>query len=1287
MKKRRLSKKQKVLVTAALVDLVIPFSVLASTVSAEIPYQTFLDFAKNRGQFTPGSQDIYIYDKSDNIVGVLNAPMPDFSSADLSAVSTLISPQYLAGVKHNGGYTRVSFGYSTDSYNLIDRNNDPSIDFHAPRLNKLVTEVTPAETAFLGNPKDANKNKARYTAFYRVGSGTQNIKQRSGHVDGITGAYSYLTGGTVGSPSYYPNFLVVHPGYTFNPIYGPLASMSMSGDSGSPLFAYDSYEKKWVLAATLDLGDAYALTNWALTMPPDFIKKTIDEDTLPDIISHTSATPIIWSFDSKTGMGKLSQQAAFSTDAQGQVGTDLNKGKNLVFAGANNSTINITNDVKQGGGSLTFKNNYTVDTPNQSTWTGAGVDIQDNATVTWKVNGVAGDNLHKIGKGTLIVNGNGVNEGGLKVGDGVVVLNQQADSTGKVQAFSHVNIASGRPTLVLSNSQQVDPDNISWGFRGGVLDTHGNNITFHRLNAADYGAIITNLAKDVSTLTLNPDQSKGEAVKESNYLFHGQLNGNMLVNSISTLDKPMHFIMDGSTDNLNAFVQENGKLTLQGHPVIHATVAESIAHKIYSLDGDTVKTAPVSFDQPDWEERTFQIKTLSLINTDFALARNAMLIGDIKASHATLTMGSPSVFIDSNDGTGKPVAPVAGQSPASTLTDISTYQGNVSLADNSALTVNNEFSGSINATNSKVNVLSTQATLSGYSQFNHTDLTLGDKAVFAAKGGWFSDSPVTLGKNATLLLDAAPTSNRRLFTPAFYDTSYGQGFTLNTGSQLSMGALTYTSGDITANGAASVIIGSPDPRHMASNLSIDDQQVAYMLGGFTSVYAGRINAPLSSVDMVNAQWQLPGDAHVKTLSMQHSLTSFTGRQFHTLTLDTLQANNAAFALKTDLTHSDKLIVKQHASGQNNTLFVNFLKKPGSNDKSLNIPLVSAPHGTDPAMFKAANRVIGFSLVTPTIHTAEQDGQVHWILDGYHAAADKGTVNSANSFMAMGYKNFITEVNNLNKRMGDLRDTPSADGLWARLMNGAGTGNDGYSDRFTHLQMGVDKKHRFAGADVFTGVLMSYTKSTAQGTAYHGSTNALGGGLYASLLFDSGFYVDAIGKYIHNDNDYNAGFASLGERHYSTHAWYAGLEGGYRYHLTDSLYIEPQAELVYGAVSGTTLKWDDSGMNVSMRNKTYNPLIGRTGVALGKTFTGKGWSVTTRAGVDWQFDVISNGETVLRDASGEKRFTGEKDGRMLYNLGINAKVQDNTRFGLELERSAFGKYNVDHVINVNFRYMF
>lgn len=75
-------------------------------------------------------------------------------------------------------------------------------------------------------------------------------------------------------------------------------------------------------------------------------------------------------------------------------------------------------------------------------------------------------------------------------------------------------------------------------------------------------------------------------------------------------------------------------------------------------------------------------------------------------------------------------------------------------------------------------------------------------------------------------------------------------------------------------------------------------------------------------------------------------------------------------------------------------------------------------------------------------------------------------------------------------------------------------------------------------------------------AFSGETKSVGAGLYASAMFESGAYIDLIGKYVHHDNEYTATFAGLGTRDYSSHSWYAGAEVGYRYHVTDSAWIEP-----------------------------------------------------------------------------------------------------------------------------------
>ncbi|WZX59391.1 S6 family peptidase [Salmonella enterica subsp. diarizonae serovar 58:r:z53] len=1330
----------------------------SSEVSNQITYQTFRDFAENRGEFSPGARDIRIYKNNGESAGELNkAPMPDFSSADFGyAVATLISPQYIVSVKHNGGYTGVSFGNGQNHYDIVDRNNHPSLDFHAPRLNKLVTEVAPAQITDAGTGSNVYKNKERFPVFYRVGSGTQYIKDETGKLTTIAGPYSFLTGGTVGSPGSYNNgkMITSRTTDTFSPLQGPLSSHGRPGDSGSPLFAYDISQNAWVLTGTLSSGGGGG-SNWTV-IPVDFIRQMMADDSDAAVIPSTGEGPLTWRFSSVEGTGFLTQGDTIYA-MHGQKGNNLNAGKNLTFYG-NEGKVLLQDSVNQGAGILTFNDSYTVAPVTNEIWKGGGINIVRDAVVNWKVNGVKGDNLHKIGAGTLKVNGIGINEGGLKTGDGTVILSQQPDNEGRVQAFSSVNIASGRPTVVLSDNRQVNPDNISWGFRGGVLDINGNNITFHKLHAADNGAVITNGGDYLSLLTISPvsdlsvsindwdanhrsggekgllykynngythtidyfvQKKKGygyfpvnqgsnpdweyighdeqEAKKivlsrrpEDNLLFHGNLTGNMNVRT-DTSASTGEMAFDGNVNiPQGIFSQSGGRLTFQGHPVIHAYNTKAIADKLASLGDNSVRTLPVSFDQPDWEDRIFTLKTLALKDTDFRLARNATLTGDINAFHSVITLGSPDLWIDLNDGTGKEARLQEGHSPARHESDMSDFHGNVTLNDRSVLDIREKFSGSIMASNSSVSVASGLARLTNFSLFSQTPLALASGAKLTATGGWYTNSPVSVNSDATLDLGGSPRAgNGNAVSPAYYAST---AFNLKgDGARLQMLPWTYTYGDISADGKAVISVGEGSSDELASDLSLREKITYSLFDGFKNVYGGRVNGPLAQMSVSDTQWQMSGNTHLDGMKMTRSLVGFTGGNdraplFNTLNVNTLKATQSAFSLRTDLKDSDKIVIAQHAEGNDNVLFVNFLRRP-SGINSLNIPLVSAPAGTDPSMFKAGERVTGFSQITPLIHAENKEGMTRWVLDGFRTHPDKETSRSANSFLNMGYKNFLTEVNNLNKRMGDLRDTLGDDGLWVRVMNGAGTGDAGYSDHYTHFQFGFDKKHRLNGADLFTGVLMSHTDSHAGSSVFSGESRSLGGGLYTSLMLDSGVYIDVIGKYVHHDNNYTARFVGPDKQDYGTHSWYAGMEAGYRYRLPGEMYIEPQVELVYGAVSGSRFNWSADGMDMSMKNRHYNPLTGRTGVAFGKTFTGKEWQVTARAGMDYQFDLVANGETALRDATGEHRFTGEKDSRMLYNVGVNARLNDRVRFGVELEQSAFGKYNVDHLINANLRYTF
>ncbi|EFD0594575.1 hemoglobin-binding protease autotransporter Hbp, partial [Escherichia coli] len=1122
-----------------------------------------------------------------------------------------------------------------------------------------------------------------------------------------------------------------------------------AGDSGSPLFAFDTVQNKWVLVGVLTAGNGAGGrgNNWAV-IPLDFIGQKFNEDNDAPVTFRTSEGGALeWSFNSSTGAGALTQGTT-TYAMHGQQGNDLNAGKNLIFQGQNGQ-INLKDSVSQGAGSLTFRDNYTVTTSNGSTWTGAGIVVDNGVSVNWQVNGVKGDNLHKIGEGTLTVQGTGINEGGLKVGDGKVVLNQQADNKGQVQAFSSVNIASGRPTVVLTDERQVNPDTVSWGYRGGTLDVNGNSLTFHQLKAADYGAVLANNVDKRATITLdyalradkvalngwsesgkgtagnlykynNPytnttdyfilkqstygyfptDQSsnatwefvghsQGDAQKlvadrfnTAGYLFHGQLKGNLNVDNRLPEGVTGALVMDGAADISGTFTQENGRLTLQGHPVIHAYNTQSVADKLAASGDHSVLTQPTSFSQEDWENRSFTFDRLSLKNTDFGLGRNATLNTTIQADNSSVTLGDSRVFIDKNDGQGTAFTLEEGTSVATKDADKSVFNGTVNLDNQSVLNINDIFNGGIQANNSTVNISSDSAVL-GNSTLTSTALNLNKGANALASQSFVSDGPVNIS-DAALSLNSRPDEVSHTLLPVY---DYAGSWNLKgDDARLNVGPYSMLSGNINVQDKGTVTLGGEG--ELSPDLTLQNQMLYSLFNGYRNIWSGSLNAPDATVSMTDTQWSMNGNSTAGNMKLNRTIVGFNGgtSPFTTLTTDNLDAVQSAFVMRTDLNKADKLVINKSATGHDNSIWVNFLKKP-SNKDTLDIPLVSAPEATADNLFRASTRVVGFSDVTPILSVRKEDGKKEWVLDGYQVARNDGQGKAAATFMHISYNNFITEVNNLNKRMGDLRDINGEAGTWVRLLNGSGSADGGFTDHYTLLQMGADRKHELGSMDLFTGVMATYTDTDASADLYSGKTKSWGGGFYASGLFRSGAYFDVIAKYIHNENKYDLNFAGAGKQNFRSHSLYAGAEVGYRYHLTDTTFVEPQAELVWGRLQGQTFNWNDSGMDVSMRRNSVNPLVGRTGVVSGKTFSGKDWSLTARAGLHYEFDLTDSADVHLKDAAGEHQINGRKDSRMLYGVGLNARFGDNTRLGLEVERSAFGKYNTDDAINANIRYSF
>ena len=169
------------------------------------------------------------------------------------------------------------------------------------------------------------------------------------------------------------------------------------------------------------------------------------------------------------------------------------------------------------------------------------------------------------------------------------------------------------------------------------------------------------------------------------------------------------------------------------------------------------------------------------------------------------------------------------------------------------------------------------------------------------------------------------------------------------------------------------------------------------------------------------------------------------------------------------------------------------------------------------MFSAISQKTGLSNVTPILGTSDNGNGTNLAIIGFNSEPDKKAVSTAASFANSSYRLFSTEMNNLNKRMGDIRDSGEA-GVWGRYMLGQGSGTDGYQNTYNHLQLGADKGIRIESAMLYTGLIFTHTSTNAElSGSYYGDTKSYGLGGYTSIFFDNGFYTDFIAKYIHSTN--------------------------------------------------------------------------------------------------------------------------------------------------------------------------
>lgn len=798
-----------------------------------IDYQYYRDFAENKGKFAVGAKNIDVYNKEGQLVGtsMTKAPMIDFSVVSRNGVAALVGDQYIVSVAHNVGYTNVDFGAEGQNpdqhrftYKIVKRNNynhDAKHryldDYHNPRLHKFVTDAAPIDmTSHMDGNKYANKEK--YPERVRVGSGDQYWDDDQNNRTYLSDGYNYLTGGnTYNQSGRGDGYSYVRGDIRKVGDYGPLPIASSFGDSGSPMFIYDAETQKWLINGVLREGQPYTgeFDGFQLARK-SFLDEIIRKDQ-PNGFLTPKGNGVYTISKSDDGIGVVTSKigkpreiplannklkiedkdTVYNNRYNGPniYSPQLNNGKNIYFGDEELGSITLTTDIDQGAGGLYFEGDFIVSPTKNETWKGAGIHVSEISTVTWKVNGVENDRLSKIGKGTLHVKAKGENKGSISVGDGKVILEQQADDQGNKQAFSEIGLVSGRGTVQLNDDKQFDTDKFYFGFRGGRLDLNGHSLTFKRIQNTDEGAMIVNHnTTQVANITITGNENitapsnknninKLDYRKEIAYNgWFGETDENKHNGRLNLIYKPTTedrtLLLSGGTNLNGDITQTKGKLFFSGRPTPHA-----YNHLDRPKDLGRPKGEVVIDD--DWINRTFKAENFYIQGGSAVVSRNVSSIeGNWTISNnANATFGvvpnQQNTICTRSDWTGLTTCKTENLTDTKVINSIPTTQinGSINLTDNATANVKGlaKLNGNVTLTNHSQFTLSNNATQIGNIKLsNHAnatvdnatltgDVNLTDSAQFYLKNSHFShqiqgdkDTTVTL-ENATWTMPSDTT--------------------------------------------------------------------------------------------------------------------------------------------------------------------------------------------------------------------------------------------------------------------------------------------------------------------------------------------------------------------------------------------------------------------------------------------------------------------------------------------------------------------------------------------------
>ena len=279
-----------------------------------------------------------------------------------------------------------------------------------------------------------------------------------------------------------------------------------------------------------------------------------------------------------------------------------------------------------------------------------------------------------------------------------------------------------------------------------------------------------------------------------------------------------------------------------------------------------------------------------------------------------------------------------------------------------------------------------------------------------------------------------------------------------------------------------------------------------------------------------------------------------------------------------------------------------------------------------------------------------------------------------------------EMNSLNKRMGELRNSTGEHGVWSRVYAGKIENGSQYDNEYQSYQVGYDKKYTVDNGVMFVGGLVSYTDGETNYALGHGENYSVGAGIYATWMNNNGHYADVLYKVsrLNNKFDVNSINDQVGKSSgkYDTFGISLSAEYGKRFDLGEKWFAEPSVGMHLGQLGDETYT-TNSGIEVS-QDSIYTA-EGRVGTAIGYKFNDKG-NVYARTHVVKEFAGDIDAEY---KAEGVTNKTSEDMGDtwLEFGVGVNYRFAENVNVYADVEKTGDSTVDTKWQANLGFRYEF